>query len=34
MLDVVEVKGKFMSITDMEQENTAIIVTLYDCELV
>lgn len=34
MLDVVEVKGKFMSMTDMEQENTAIIVTLYDCELV
>ena len=33
MLDVVKVKGSFMSFMDLEQENTAIIVTLYDCEI-
>lgn len=40
MLDVVKVKGCFMSVSDMAgatetatEENTAIIVTLYDCEI-
>lgn len=40
MLDVVKVKGSFMSVSDMAgatetatEENTAIIVTLYDCEI-
>lgn len=33
MLDVVKIKGSFMSFMDLEQENTAIIVTLYDCEI-
>lgn len=41
MLDVVSIKGCFMSVNDMAgltenltPENTAIIVTLYDCEIV
>ena len=40
MLDVVKVKGCFLSVSDMAgetetatTENTAIIVTLYDCEI-
>lgn len=32
-LDIAKVKGLFLSVTDMEMENTAILVTLYDCEL-
>lgn len=33
MSDVAKVNGSFLSMTDLEQENTAIIVNLYDCEL-
>ena len=32
-LDVVKVKGLFLSYVDLEQENTSPIVTLYDCEI-
>jgi RPA family protein len=34
MMDVVKVKGFFLSYTDLDQENTAPLVTLYDCELI
>ncbi len=34
MTDVAKISGSFLSMTDMEQENTAIIVTLYDCEII
>ena len=34
MLDIVEVRGYFLSYTDMQQENTSPLVTLYDCELI
>lgn len=34
ILNVVNVKGMFLSLLDMKMENTAPLVTLYDCELV
>lgn len=34
MLDIVKVRGCFFSYTDMQQENTSPLVTLYDCELI
>lgn len=34
MSDVAKVKGYLLSEMDLEQENTAVIVNLYDCELV
>ena len=33
LLDVVKIKGTFLNIMDLEQENTAIVVNLYDCEI-
>lgn len=32
-LDVAKVKGSFLSLMDLEMENTMPVVTLYDCEL-
>lgn len=32
-LDVVKVKGIFLSLMDLEMENTAPVITLYDCEI-
>ncbi len=34
LTDVAKIKGSFLSIIDSEQENTAIIINLYDCEIV
>ena len=34
MSDVAKISGSFLSMTDLEQENTAIIVNLYDCEII
>ena len=34
MLQAVKVKGKFLSLIDLEAENTSPIVNLYDCELI
>lgn len=34
LLDVVKIKGSFLSLLDSEQENTSPLVTLYDCEIV
>ena len=34
MSDVVKIKGLFLNEMDLEQENTAIMVYLYDCEIV
>ena len=34
MLTVVKIKGLFLSLVDMEMENTSPIVTLYDCEMI
>lgn len=34
LLDVTKVNGFFLSLMEFEQENTATLVTLYDCELV
>ncbi len=34
MLDVVKVKGLFLSMAESQEENMATVVTLYDCELV
>lgn len=34
MSDVAKINGSFLSMTDLEQENSAIIMNLYDCEIV
>ncbi len=34
ILSIVKVKGSFLSFSEFEQENTADIATLYDCEIV
>ena len=31
--DIVSVKGLFSNMIDMKQENTAVLVYLYDCEI-
>ena len=34
ILDVVKIRGSFLSKMDLEREDTAILVTLYDCEII
>ena len=34
MLTVVKIKGLFLSLVDVEMENTSPVVTLYDCEMI